>query len=363
VLRQDIRRAVERACALATEHRADVVLIPGDLFDYESLRPDTVDFLTALLGDLAPARVFIAPGNHDGLRPGSPYLPRSEARWPANVHAFTAGEFETVPIPELDCAITGIAHAHRGITDRLLGSPIAKSSLRTSILLFHGSRDGYRPAEKQNVIPFSDGDLLGQGFAYAAIGHYHSFSRIEDAAGCVRAAYSGCAQGRGLDETGPKFALVGEIDPELRVIVEPVEVAERRIVAVEVNLTGAASGSSALARVRNAVEESGARECDIVHVSLTGALTPGLDLQTRALEESARHFHVTVSRSRLGLDYDLDELMWDSSAPTLRSNFVRKMSDMLAEARDDEQARVLRDAISYGLCALDGLALEPRDVD
>ena len=362
-LRRDIRRAVERSCALATEHKADMCLVPGDLFDFESLRSETVDFLIGMFRDLAPIRIFIAPGNHDALRPGSPYLPRSGAGWSENVHVFTASEFETVLIPELDCSITGIAHAHRGLTDRLLSSRIPETGQRTSILLFHGSRDGYRPSDKENVIPFSDEDLLGQGFAYAAVGHYHSLSRVEDSAGCIRAAYSGCAQGRGLDETGPKFALVGEIDTGGRVTLEPVEVAERRIVAVEVNMTGAESNSSALTRVENAVMESGARACDIVHVSLTGALAPGVRLDTRALEESSRRFHVTVSRSRLGLDYDLEELLLDSSAPTLRSSFVRRMSDLLSAARDDEETRVLRDAIYLGLRALDGQPLEPRDAD
>ncbi len=37
-LRDDIRTALARACALAREIKADLVLVPGDLFDYETAR-------------------------------------------------------------------------------------------------------------------------------------------------------------------------------------------------------------------------------------------------------------------------------------------------------------------------------------
>lgn len=48
--------------------------------------------------------VFLAPGNHDHLCPGSPYL---EMAWPGNVHIFTRQELESVSLPELDCRVWG----------------------------------------------------------------------------------------------------------------------------------------------------------------------------------------------------------------------------------------------------------------
>ncbi len=95
-LRQDLRTALSRACEQAVEHRADLVLIPGDLFDHEAILPDAPAFLAEVLGALAPVRVFITPGNHDSLRPGSPYLPRLGVKWPGNVHVFTSSGFETI---------------------------------------------------------------------------------------------------------------------------------------------------------------------------------------------------------------------------------------------------------------------------
>lgn len=350
----ELRSAFAGACALAVKREADLVLIPGDLFDYESADPDTIAFVTRTLADIAPIPVLIAPGNHDSLQPRSPYF----GEWPSNVTIFTTPEFETVTLGGLNCSVTGIAHAHRGITDRLR-VPKRAASPFLSILLFHGSRDGY-PSEKETVIPFSDAELIAQGFTYAAIGHYHSFSKITDGDGRVCGAYSGCPQGRGLDETGEKCVLVGEIDPEGRVSLEPVEVAERRIVRVDIDVTGSRDQAEVFARVDDSISRL-AREQDVLHVFLKGMVPPAMEIDTSAWQ--SRQFRATLYTSGVEPDYDLESLGRDSAASPLRSIFVRKMLDRQGAAATDDDRRMLRDAIYYGLRALDRRPLEPRDVD
>lgn len=357
-LMSDVRSAFARGCALALDRRADMVLIPGDLFDYESAGSDTIRFIQRTLAEIAPIPVFIAPGNHDSLRAGSAY----NGQWPSNVHVFTAPEFETLPVDGLDCAITGIAHAHRGITDRLLARPIERPNSATRILLFHGSRDGYKPSEKETVIPFSDAELVAQGFTYAAIGHYHSFAEIKDDRSHIRAAYSGCAQGRGLDETGEKCVLVGEISPDGRVELERVEVAERRVVRVEVDVTGSRDNAEALARMDAGVSAQ-ARPCDVVCAFLRGTLAPGIEVDTSVWQSRQPYFAASVNASAIEPDYDLDAIGRESAASSLRSVFVRKMLERQQQATDEGEKRAVRDAIYYGLYALDGKKLEPRDAD
>lgn len=353
----DLRSAFARACALAVDRKADVVLLPGDLFDYETADLDTVSFITRTLAGIAPIRVFIAPGNHDSLRPRSPYFDD----WPENVRIFTAPEFESVDLPDLDCSITGIAHAHRGITDRLLASAIPAPETHTRILLFHGSRDGYKPSEKENVIPFSDAELLAQPFTYSAIGHYHSFAAISDSKG-VRAAYSGCIQGRALDETGEKCVLIGEIDPEGQVHLEPVEVAQRRIVRADVDITGARDAAELFAKIDESLLPL-AREQDKVYVFARGLLPASIEPDTAAWESRQPYFSASLSVSGVEPDYDLDAICRESAASPLRSAFVSKMLEKQQSASDEDERHALRDAMYYGLFALDGRRLEPRDVD
>jgi DNA repair protein SbcD/Mre11 len=358
-LRRDIRASLTNACRLATQRGADLVLIPGDLFDYESLERDTFAFLKGICEEIAPVRVFITPGNHDSLRPNNPYADA----WPANVHVFKAPEFTTVVIDDLDCGVTGIAHAHRGITDHLLARPIERTERPVNILLFHGSREGFRPSEKENVIPFSDQELVSQGFTYAGIGHYHTYAAIDDASGGIRAAYSGCAQGRGLDETGQKCALVGEIDSNGRVTLEQVEVAPRRIQSVEVEVTGSADAAGVTSRAQAAAQAAGVRECDIARVTLVGTLARSIVMDLATIEGALGCFHAVVSESALLPDYDLDALGRESAASPLKSAFVQRMNELSKAAKTDDERSALRDATYYGLYALDGRRLEPRDED
>lgn len=362
----DVRTAFSRACALAVDRQADCVLIPGDLFDYETADTNTFSFITRTLAGIAPIPVFIAPGNHDSLRAGSPYL----VEWPGNVHVFTSPEFTCASPSERpstgsgcsEWSVSGIAHSHRGIRDRLLASRISQSGSGINILLFHGSRDGYRPSEKENTLPFSDAELVSQDFTYAAVGHYHSFADIRDDRGSIRGAYSGCAQGRGLDEAGEKCVIIGEISDDGRVELERVEVAPRRIVRTEVDITGSGAQDEVFARVDAAVSAQ-ARECDVVFVALKGLLAPGTELDAALWQSRQPYFAAVMSLSQVEPDYDVASIGRQSAASPLRSAFVCKMLERQEQAATDEDRQTLQDAIYYGLYALDGRRLEPRDAD
>lgn len=356
-MESDVRSAFARACALAVDRKADLVLIPGDLFDYETVDRDTAAFVARTLQTIAPIPVLIAPGNHDSLRPRSPYF----GNWPSNVQIFTAPEFQSVYISSLDCSVTGIAHAHKGITDRVLASSIAQGGGAIKFLLFHGSRDGHKPSDKETVIPFSDQELTAQGFTYAAIGHYHSFGSIEDG-GCVRGAYSGCPQGRRLDETGEKCVLLGEVDTSGRVELERVEVAERRIVRVDVDVTGSRDEEDVFVRIDHSLDGV-AREHDVVNVFLKGLLPPEVSVDASRWRSRQSYHSTNVNLAGVEPDYDLEALSSGSAAASLKSTFVRKMMERQDMAESDEQRRMLRDAMYYGLYALDGRRLEPRDAD
>lgn len=363
-LRQDIRTAFARALELALEARVDLALIPGDLFDYETADSDTARWLIEQFRAVGPLPVFITPGNHDSLRPSSPYFaPPGDSAWPDNVRIFTTPRFESVTLDDIGCSVTGIAHAHRGVTDRALSAPIARPGTAIDILLFHGSRDGYRPSEKETVIPFSDSELLAQRFTYAAMGHYHSYGEIRDERGEIRGTYSGCLQGRGLDETGEKHVLIGEIDDHGRVSLERVEAACRRIVDVRVDVTGLKDTGAVARAAQDAAGRAGVRQCDVACVRLAGTTSPGLELDVPALESCLGCFHARIDASGTQPDYDLEAIRSDSTSASVRSAFVNRMTEMEASAADENERRRLRDAVYYGLYALDGRRLEPRDVD
>ena len=111
------------------------------------------------------------------------------------------------------------------------------------------------------------------------------------------------------------------------------------------------------------MRQAGIREYDIARVVLTGRVPDPENLRSDGWESRANCFHLSVDVSRVEPDYDLEALAKESAADTLRSAFVRRIDALKADARDDEERRILADAVYYGLYALDGKKLEPRDAD
>ena len=103
--RAEQRLVLERLTALSEGCAA--VLLAGDLFDSARVYRDTLEALRAALA-ACRCPVFIAPGNHDALLPGSPYL---ENGWPENVHIFRTAEPERISLPELDIYGAGFLRA------------------------------------------------------------------------------------------------------------------------------------------------------------------------------------------------------------------------------------------------------------
>lgn len=357
------RECFARAIDLVQARGLDGVLLPGDLFDHESIDTDTLRFVIHTLGQIAPRPVFIAPGNHDPWAGASAYS-REDAgnvrglTWPDNVHIFAHDEFRTVGWagrPEVSVTGSGVAF-DRPSGERRLGARIDRAPARVEILLFHGSRDdsGFLQADK-STYPFSREELLAQDFSWAALGHYHAQQVIADDAGRPRGAYSGCLTAGGLDEPGPKGVLVIEVE-DGRAGVEFLRLDPRAVHDVACDLTGAGFAEVAQERLVRALERVPAT--DLVRVRLTGRRASGLDL--RWLERFGQdRFHLSIDSSALRPDLDLESWPGEDSARTIEERFVARLK-ALGESGDAELARR---AMLYGLDALGRGRLDLRYED
>jgi hypothetical protein len=336
------------AMTLAREHEVHAVLIPGDLFDDDAVAPRHVSWAVSCFRSIAPIPVFIAPGNHDPCWPGSPYHAGwaeryPEMAWPDNVHIFTQPHFETFTSPGGEFCITGIAHTRAGtMSERLIAGDIPRADAAARVLLFHGSREFEGAPGKEKTLPFTDAELERQGFDWAAIGHYHAAALIENAKGEVIGGYSGCPQGRGLDECGEGVALVGTLD-DGRVEIERVPVSARRFWSLEVPVDG-----RGLPEVMEAVEAAASEAAgeDLVHVKLTGRAPRELDF-TFPQGFLSRLFAFHCDRSALMPDYDLDALAASDGLP---GRFVRRIREM--SAAGPARADLCEAAILMGLDAI-----------
>ncbi len=324
--RRELRELPQRLAELARSEGVDLVLLPGDLFDGERVYPETIQALTRALGNLAMP-VFIAPGNHDHCRPGSPYLSGS---WPDNVHIFTSPALEAVGVDGLNCVVHGCAFTGPRREDSPIAGFEAPKDGKLHLLCVHGEvglTGQYGPIRPQ--------ELARSGAAYAALGHIHACSGLR-AEGNTAWAYPGCPEGRGFDECGPKGALIVELDGKRAdARFHPLCRRQYRVETVELK-----DFDHALAQLP---------ESDLVRFILTGESAAAPDLDALTAKASERLFYAEA-RDETALPQDLWARCGEDSLTGL---FLREMRRRLDAAGDEDRATLLL-AVRFGLAALEG---------
>lgn len=290
-LRKATRAAFAKAVDVAIERRVDALLIAGDLFDNELLSFETERFLLDAMRRLGEAGIpaFYATGNHD---PGRANCRAANLDWPENVHVFTSGRPETVPIGDAGW-LTAAGHAS-GKEERNLAEAFPKGrDDRPHVAMLHTQVVGTPGAERHDrYAPCSIDDLAKKpGYDYWALGHIHMRHRV---AADLPAWYPGNIQGRHPRETGPKGALYVEIEKGVEPAPEFISLAPIVWDAVTLDCPADATGLDALTR---AVLDNARARLDLddgrkhlVRLDLTGQspLAPELrqDGNVRELEET-----------------------------------------------------------------------------
>ena len=251
--RKEQRELPAKLAELCRIHGCDALLLAGDVFDGESVAPETVEALLAAFA-ACPCPVFLAPGNHDPLSAASPY--RTE-RWPVNVHIFASRAISPVELPEQHCRVFG-AGFESAYESGLLGGLV-------NVMVLHG--DALNPNSPYNAV--TKEQIAASGLRYLALGHIHQASGLLRA-GHTAYAWPGCAMGRGFAELGAKGAyLVTLTDSDCSLEFLPLGGRSYEILRVP-------AGDDAAAALDAALPPDAAR--DIYRVILTGeAARPDLN--------------------------------------------------------------------------------------
>ena len=329
--RQEQRELLTELAEAANTHDCDLVLLAGDLFDSAGASDETLLALRRALASIR-APVFISPGNHDCLLPGSAYLTE---RWPENVHIFKTDAIEAVELPEKQLRVYGAGFTARHERPLLEGFR-AKADGWTNLMVLHG--DATQAASPYN--PITSEQLAASGLAYLALGHIHQASGLLRC-GSTCYAWPGCAMGRGFDELGQKGAYLGEVsDSGIRLDFLPLHGRSYEILHVE-------AGDDALAAVTAALPED--TQNDIYRVILTGEAEP---VETAALQAALapRFYALTIrdeTRPRRAL--------WEGAEEdTLRGLFLQALKAQYDAAENESDRHMIALAARCGCAAMDG---------
>jgi DNA repair exonuclease SbcCD nuclease subunit len=202
-VREERLAAARRVVQVALDHGAEMLLATGDVFEDNAVDRLLVRKVGEILRGFG-GPVFIIPGNHDPLVPGSVWE-HSVWKEAENITVFTKNE----PL-ELDTCILFPCPLREKYSSKDPTSWInANDTARPAIGLAHGNVEGLPGAELDYPIPRDAANRCG--LDYLALGHWHSYARYDNPAGDCRMAYSGTHETTKFGERDSGNALLIEI--------------------------------------------------------------------------------------------------------------------------------------------------------
>jgi DNA repair exonuclease SbcCD nuclease subunit len=203
-VRAERLEAGKRVVALAKAHRAEFILVAGDVFEDNAVDRLLVRKVGEILGSFG-GPVFIIPGNHDPHGPGSVWEHGVWKEFPQITvfrfpEPYQADAFTIFPCPLKE------KYSVRDPTFWIA----AKESEKIAIGLAHGNVEGLPNGEMELPIPRDSGDRLG--LDYLALGHWHSSAEYPATDGHSRMAYCGTHETSKFGERESGNVLLVEID-------------------------------------------------------------------------------------------------------------------------------------------------------
>jgi len=302
-VREERLAAARRAVGVARDQGAEFILMAGDTFEDNGVERALIQKVADILCS-SPVPVYVIPGNHDPLTPGSVW---EHPAWKSMEHVHVLREEKPVDIPGgtlYPCPVKDKRSRKDPTAWILSGEAVIR------IGLAHGTVEGIQQAEPDH--PIARDAASRAGLDYLALGHWHSTAMYPGADGSVRMAYSGTHETTSFGERDSGNVLVVEIaGPGASPLVTPVRTGGLNWMVIEKDIREAGD----LQRVRQDIESQGNPGSTLVEVRLKGLLAAG------ERDEIARIEGILASRflfARLGssgLRPSPEDTSWLASLP------------------------------------------------
>lgn len=278
---RDERLAAGRRVVEATRNAgAEFILVAGDTFEDNGVDRVLVQKVADILAGFG-APVYVIPGNHDPLVPGSVW---EHPAWKSltNLHVLRGEQPTEVPGGTLYPCPTRAKHSGKDPTAWI--RPVEGRGI--GIGLAHGTVEGIHQEEPDYPIPRDA--VVRAGLDYLALGHWHSTTMYPGPDGAVRMAYSGTHETTKFGERDSGNVLLVEImGPGAPPSITPVRTGGLSWVVKTEELRTPGD----LARVREQIEMMGNPPSTLLDVRVGGLLaTQDRDEMNRISEIVASRF-------------------------------------------------------------------------
>ena len=343
--KNELRATFASMMDFAKKNAIDIILIAGDLFDGEFATRETVALIASAAKN-SPAKIFIAPGNHDPATPNSVYA--KEGIFPDNVHIFKTEELERVSLDDLGVDVYGYAFTSESMTENPAAGRHVEDEGRINILVGHADT---RSADSK-YCPVNEELIRAFGADYTALAHIHNAPEPRKVGGAAW-AFCGCLEGRDFTETGPKGALLVKIEKKDGVAEEEIvrlRFSKRRYESESLSVDGAATRGEIVDRINAFIGEKGYGGETLLSLTLRGGISSSLILNPDDIEKEITGLFCFELSDETYPEEAEEELMSDI---TVKGQFYRELLPAL-NGGDEARAALARRALRYGLAALSG---------
>ena len=308
-----------RLTEYAAKNDVRAVILAGDMFDGERVKVRTIDEILDAVRRTPNVDYLYLTGNHDDTTHAF-----ADHDIPTNLKLFskewTTYEYDGV-------AISGIEICEATAHSLYLNIPHKNGVI--NIVTLHGQVGSSSAVDEINLSL-----LKNEGINYLALGHIHTYSEQPlDREGIY--CYSGCLEGRGFDECGPKgFVLLtvesGHLEHEF------VPFSCRQLHRIPVDISGLTKNSEIGQKMKVAAQ--GIPSEDMVEFLLSGGVDPTANLAVSYLQNLVkRDFFFVKVKDQTHLAINPEDYKHDIS---LKGEFIRLVLD--SDASEEDKAAIIR---------------------
>lgn len=320
----EIRNTFSRMVDYATANGVPVIILAGDVFDYDIPFKKDKDFFYSVVKEHPQIDFLYLKGNHDlggYVCEDIKNLKTFGSRW-------TAFEYG-------DIVISGIEMTGDNATS--LYSSLELNPDKENIVVLHG-----QIADTVGVGKVCLKKLRNKNIDYLALGHVHKLQsgRIDERG---EYAYSGCLEGRGFDEPGDHgFVLIDA--PNGKLERKFIDFAERKIIEVDADISKAKDAYSAFNLI---IEKFKFEKENIYRINLVGEVDIETENMNKDIEKylANKCFFVNV-KDKTTKKIDIESF---AKGVSLKSEFIRNVF-----AADDMSEDDKKTIVRCGLKALKG---------
>lgn len=337
IRRAEVRKSFQNMLKYANEHNIHIILLAGDIFDSDlPLKHDKL-FFYQLIEENSHITFYYLRGNHD--------CKTSYTKQLENLKTFSdCWQYYTIytkqTTTERDIILAGIEQTTQNASS--LYSDLNLMQHTINILLLHGQESNSQYGK--DIVNIAA--LKNKNIDYLALGHIHKYTyKALDSRGYY--AYSGCLEGRGFDELGPKGFI--ELTVENNKITHKfIPTSQREILEIAIDLTDCNSFSNALTKIKQKIE---LKQENIYRLILKGAVS----FATTTLAEIVKNhfstncFFIEV-QDKTTTQQNIEAIKTENS---LRGEFTR-----IVLQANEHNLEFKEKVIALGLKALSGTELE-----